>query len=217
MLEVKTFAGGPFAENSYLAWRSGSSDVVAIDPGAEATAMAQVITEQQLELAAILLTHAHIDHIEGVGTLKQLHPAPTYLHPADRAFYDNIVMQGAQFGLRVEKQPPVEHELAHGQTLQVGGISFEVRHVPGHSPGHVMLYVAAAKAAFVGDVVFQNSIGRTDLPGGDYQLLMRSIREHVMTLPDDTTLYSGHGPKTTVRDERAFNPFIAPSYGGSFA
>jgi glyoxylase-like metal-dependent hydrolase (beta-lactamase superfamily II) len=104
-----------------------------------------------------------------------------------------------------------------GTALELAGIRFEVRHVPGHAPGHVILYVPAAGVAFVGDVVFQGSIGRSDLPGGDFQQLMRSIREQVLTLPDETALYPGHGPSTTVGHERISNPFLVPNLRGGFA
>jgi glyoxylase-like metal-dependent hydrolase (beta-lactamase superfamily II) len=142
--------------------------------------------------------------------------APIYLHADDRFLYDAATVQGAQFGVTVEPLPDIDLNLEHEQKLQLAGLEFQVAHVPGHSPGHVILYVEDADAAFVGDVVFQSSIGRTDLPGGSYQQLMQSIREHVMTLPDETKLYSGHGPPTTVGAERVNNPFIAPMYGGSF-
>jgi len=216
MLDIKTFTGPGFGENAYLVRNQNSSDVIAIDPGADASAMVRELQSSKLNLAAILLTHAHLDHIEGVAALKRHASAPLYLHADDRIFYDNAQMQAAQFGMRVETLPPVDHWLAPGP-LNVAGISFDVRHVPGHCPGHVIFFAADDGVAFVGDVVFQGSIGRTDLPGGDYQVLMRSIRNHVMTLPDRTVLHCGHGPATTVLEERSFNPFIAPLYGGSFA
>ena len=217
MLEIRTFTGPGFAENAYLVWKLGSKTAVAIDPGADADTMVDALQAQKLELAAILLTHAHLDHIEGVAVLKRHVPAPLYLHPDDRLFYDNAAVQAAQFGMQVETLPAVDHWLQHEQQLTLAGIDFEVRHVPGHCPGHVIFYVAADAVAFGGDVVFRGSIGRTDLPGGNDQQLMQSIRERVMTLPNDTTLYTGHGPATTVEEERSFNPFIAPMYGGSFA
>lgn len=218
MLEVRTFMGGAFAQNTYLAWRPGNRHAVAIDAGTAVTDLIATLEREQLTLAAILLTHAHLDHIDGVAALKRHAPAaPIYLHPDDQMFYDHVQAQAAQFGVRVEPLPPVDARYDLSAPLEFAGIRFELAHVPGHAPGHVQLYVADAAIAFVGDVVFQSSIGRTDLPGGDYQLLMRSIREHVMTLPDETVLYPGHGPDTTVRQERAFNPFIAPMYGGSFA
>ncbi|HEX6559779.1 MAG TPA: MBL fold metallo-hydrolase [Longimicrobiales bacterium] len=214
-MHIRTFVAPGFAENSYLAWKARSA--VAIDPGSDSAALIDALRTENLQLDAILLTHAHIDHIEGVAALKRHADAPIYMHSADRAFYDNAGAQAAQFGMQVEKLPPVDKPFAHEQRLRVAGIEFEVRHVPGHSPGHVLLYVEEDKIAFVGDVVFQGSIGRTDLPGGSYQQLMQSIRNHVMTLPNETRLYCGHGPATTVQEERTYNPFIAPMYGGSFA
>jgi len=210
--------GGAFAQNTYLAWRPGSPTAVAIDAGTAVTQLIATLEAERLELAAILLTHAHLDHIDGVAALKRHAPkAPIYLHPDDQLFYDHVQAQAAQFGVRVEPLPAVDARYDLNAPLEVAGIPFDLAHVPGHAPGHVQLYVRDAGVAFVGDVVFQGSIGRTDLPGGDYQMLMRSIREHVMTLPDPTTLYPGHGPETTVQQERALNPFIAPMYGGSFA
>lgn len=217
MLEIKTFVGAGFGENAYLIWRRGSDAAIAIDPGADASAMVAALESNQLKLQTILLTHAHIDHIEGVAHLKRHADVPIYMHPDDAPFYDNAHVQAAQFGMRVEKLPPVDRQLQDGQQLSLAGIELDVYHVPGHCPGHVIFYIEDEKTAFVGDVVFQGSIGRTDLPGGSYQQLMHSIRNRVMTLPDDTALYSGHGPKTTVGEERKANPFIAPLYGGSFA
>ena len=215
-MEIRTYVAAGFAENAYLIWQPGKRAALAIDPG-DAPAMVQTLEEEGLQLEAILLTHSHIDHIDGVAHLVRATDAPVYLHPEARLFYDNVAAQGAQFGMRVETPPPASHELAHAQTLQLAGMTLEVRYVPGHAPGHVLFYSAADQVAFVGDVVFQGSIGRTDLPAGDYQVLMASIRNQVMTLPDETRLYSGHGPVTTVGEERRFNPFIAPMFGGSFA
>jgi glyoxylase-like metal-dependent hydrolase (beta-lactamase superfamily II) len=215
-MEIRTFVAPDFAENAYLIWQPGNTDALAIDPG-DARSILQTLEKEKLQLAAILLTHSHLDHIDGVAQLVRATNAPIYLHPEARLFYDNVAVQGAQFGVRVETPPPPTHELQPGQTLHLADIALEVRYVPGHAPGHVLLYNAEHGAAFVGDVVFQGSIGRTDLPGGNYQVLMDSIRHQVMTLPEDTRLYSGHGPVTTVGEERRFNPFIAPMFGGSFA
>ena len=217
MMDIRTFVGPGFGENAYLIWRLDGKSAVAVDPGADAGSMIATLADEHLKLDAVLLTHAHIDHVEGVAELKRHANAPVYMHSDDMLLYDHAATQAAQFGMNIEKLPPIDRRIAHGHHLNLAGIDFHVRHVPGHSPGHVLYYVAEATVAFVGDVVFQGSIGRTDLPGGDYQQLMRSIREHVMTLPDETTLFCGHGPATTVRAERAFNPFIAPMYGGSFA
>jgi hydroxyacylglutathione hydrolase len=215
-MNIRTFVASGFAENAYLIWQPGNNQAVAIDPG-DAPSIVQTLAEEDLELAAIVLTHSHLDHIDGVAHLVRAANAPIYLHPEARLFYDNASVQAAQFGMRVEAPPPPTHEIVPGEKLNIAGIELEVRYVPGHAPGHVLLYNASEGVAFVGDVVFQGSIGRTDLPGGNYQVLMGSIRDQVMTLPEATRLYSGHGPVTTVGDERRFNPFIAPMYGGSFA
>ncbi|MGH7468432.1 MAG: MBL fold metallo-hydrolase [Longimicrobiales bacterium] len=200
--------------NAYIAWREGGPEAVAIDPGGESVAMADFVEQRELRLAAILLTHAHLDHIDGVAKLVRRTLAPIYLHDADRKLYSAVALQAVQFGMVVDPLPPVNRALTHGQHLQFGSLKFEVRHVPGHAPGHVILYAEQAGLAFVGDVVFQGSIGRTDLPGGNFQELMRSIREQVLTLPPATRLYCGHGPTTTVHHEATTNPFLVASYGG---
>jgi hydroxyacylglutathione hydrolase len=216
-LHIRTFVAPGFGENGYIAWRSGSLIAVCIDPGNSVQQMQQQLDEEQLSVGAILLTHAHIDHVEGLAAMARLTGAPIHLHPADRPLYDNVARQAQQFGMHIEAPPPVDHTLEHGQTLEIGGVTYAVRHVPGHSPGHVLFHAADAGIAFVGDIVFQGSIGRTDLPGGDYGQLIDGIREWLLTLPDDTQLYPGHGPPTTVGHERATNPFLIPHYGGGLA
>lgn len=216
-LRIQTFIAPGFAQNGYVAWRDGAGTAVCIDPGAAAGDMLRLLEHERLTLGAVLLTHAHLDHIEGVAAVVRATGAAVHMHPGDTLLYRHVGEQARQFGLRVEEQPPVDHALSHGQVLEVGDVSYEVRHAPGHSPGHVILYVADAGCAFVGDVVFQGSIGRTDLPGGDYGQLIHSIREQVLTLPEDTQLLSGHGPPTTVGHERATNPFLIPHYGGGLA
>jgi hydroxyacylglutathione hydrolase len=215
-MKILTFTGGAFAENAYLAI-CASGKAVAVDPGAAAPRMVAVLLEEDATLEAILLTHAHLDHVEGVARIRRHAAAPIWLHPGDRPLYDRVAQQATAFGVHMEPPPPPEHELAHGQTFVFGDCSLEVRHTPGHAPGHVILYAAEAGAAFVGDVVFQGSIGRTDLPGGDFRELMRSIREQVLTLPQETRLLPGHGPETTVAHERVGNPFLVPHYGGELA
>jgi hydroxyacylglutathione hydrolase len=216
-LNIRPFVAPGFAENAYLVWQASPGEAVVIDPGNSVAPLLRTVQEAELAVSAILLTHAHLDHIEGVSRLVDATGAPVYLHPADRFLYDAVAQQAIQFGMRVEVPPPPNHGLEHGQQLDLAGIRFAVRHVPGHSPGHVLFHVAEAGCAFVGDIVFQGSIGRTDLPGGDFMQLIAGIREQVLTLPDETALYTGHGPPTTVNHERATNPFLVANYGGGLA
>ena len=217
MITIRTFTSTGFGQNAYLVGCEGSGGWFAIDPGGEAERMADAVEESDGTLEAIVLTHAHLDHVEGVADLAERVPAPVWLHDADRRLYDSVPEQAAMFGHRVRTPPPPDEALVAGMELTLGDCVFEVRHTPGHSPGHVILYCEAAGVAFVGDVIFAGSIGRTDLPGGDYQALMASIREEVLTLPDETSLYTGHGPVTTVERERTTNPFLIPHHPGSRA
>jgi hydroxyacylglutathione hydrolase len=217
ILHTRPFVAPGFGENSYVVWRDASRSAVVIDPGNVVPPVLALLAEEQLELTAILLTHAHLDHVEGVARLFAETNAPIHLHPADRFLYDHVALQAQQFGMKADTPPDVSHALQHGQSLEIGGVRYDVRHVPGHSPGHVLFHIEEAQSAFVGDVVFQGSIGRTDLPGGDFAQLIESIRAEVLSLPDITTLYPGHGPPTTVGHERATNPFLIPHYGGGVA
>ncbi len=216
-LEIRTFTSAGWGENAYLIRGVGQEHAVAIDPGGAVPELVAAIQRESLHLDAILLTHAHIDHIEGVAPLVRAARAPVYLHPAERGWYDQSEAQAQFFGVDFEPPPPPDRELKGGEVLELAGTRLEVREVPGHAPGHVILYDAANALAFVGDLVVQGSVGRTDLPGGNWKQLLASIRAAVLTLPDETVLYPGHGPATTVGQERVGNPFLAPSFGGGFA
>jgi hydroxyacylglutathione hydrolase len=209
LLEVRTVPVGPFQANCFLA-RAGE-DVVIIDPGAEPDRIASLLDAWGVPPRAIVLTHAHVDHVGGVADLVRRYGIPVYLHPDDLPLYERASEHGAMFGVPVEAPPPPDHWLAHGEGLTFGDIEFGVRHAPGHSPGGVVL--VGESEAFVGDCVFSGSIGRTDLPGGDTRTLLHSIREQILTLPPATTLYSGHGPATTVQVEAASNPFVNENAG----
>lgn len=186
--------------------REERGPTLVIDPGADAGRIEDALTKWGTEPEAILLTHAHLDHVTAVGDLVRRYACPVYLHPDDLDLYRAAPHQARMFGLSVSAQPDPDRDLAHGQVLEHGPIRLEVRHAPGHSPGHVVF--VAPGTAFVGDCVFAGSIGRTDLPGGDTQTLLRSIREQILTLPGTTVLHSGHGPATTVDREAASNPFL---------
>ena len=217
-MRVRTFTGGPFAQNGYLAVCEQSGEAVVVDPGAGAAGMVRHLTSGGNTLRAILLTHAHLDHIDGIATVRASFPdVPIHLHPADRFIYDAAPEQAAAFGVPPFEAPPPDHELAPGQRMTFGACAFDVRHAPGHSPGHVVFVAAEHGLALVGDVIFAGSIGRTDLPGGDFLTLIESIRREVLTLPPATRLLSGHGPETTVGWEARHNPFLVPHYGGELA
>lgn len=202
---------GPFQSNCYLVRAAGETRGIVIDPGAEPQRILAGIAEWS-GVEAILLTHAHLDHVGAVADVARETGAPVYLHAADRFLYDIAVDQGRMFGVHVESPPPPDEALFDGQSLSLAGIELEVRHAPGHSPGGVVL--VGDGLAFVGDCVFAGSIGRTDLAGGDTATLMASIRSQILTLPPATVLYSGHGPATTVEREAASNPFLTGGWSG---
>lgn len=205
-MKVVRIPNGQFVENSYLVVDEATRECVVIDPGEEAGLIAHQLTAAGARAVAIWLTHAHIDHVLGVPEIKRLTGVPVYLHPADRLLYDHVAEQAVAFGMRAGPLPPPDRVLDPGAMLLVGQLAFQVRHTPGHSPGGVSF--VAPGVVFTGDVLFQGSIGRTDLPGGDFTTLIRGIERELLTLPDDTIVYSGHGPETTVGNERRHNPFL---------
>ncbi len=214
---VRGFTGGAFAENGYVVRDAEAGCALVVDPGACAVEQVAWLRETGDRLDAIVLTHAHLDHVEGVPAVRRAFPdVPILLHPADLALYRAVPQQGAAFGVDVEELPEPTDVLEAGATLRCGALAFRVREAPGHAPGHVVLVEEDRGYALTGDVIFLGSIGRTDLPGGDFHTLMASIREQILTLPDDMRLLPGHGPETTVGHERRHNPFLVPQYRGRF-
>ncbi len=206
-MKIVQIPNGQFVENCYLLIDESSRECAVIDPGEEAGLILRRIAEAGVRPVAIWVTHAHLDHVMGVPRLSRETGAPIYLHPADRELYDHVIQQGLAFGIRVESLPPPDREFVPGETVRVGTVGFTVRHAPGHSPGSVCL--VGDGVVFTGDVLFAGSIGRTDLPGADFDTLIRSIERELLVLPDSTMVYSGHGPETTVGRERGTNPFLA--------
>ena len=209
-LDVVALPNGQFGENCWLLADQRTGDAVMIDPGEEPGMFLAELDTRRWALRGIWITHGHIDHILGVAAVKRATGAPIHLHPADRPLYDALAEQGAWFGVRADPPPPPDLPLAAGQVLAVGGVDFTVRHTPGHSPGSVSF--VGHGTIFGGDVLFNGSIGRTDLPGGDLATLMRSIQRDFLSLPDSTVVRSGHGPETTIGVERLTNPFLTGAY-----
>jgi glyoxylase-like metal-dependent hydrolase (beta-lactamase superfamily II) len=214
---VETQAVGPFFKNGYVVGCEDSKDAVLIDPGDEVASLLAFADRAGLAIRHILLTHAHVDHITGVAAAKRALNAPIYLHRDDLFLYEHAVEMGAMFGLEVEAQPPVDLFYTPSQVIAFGGCEARVHHTPGHCPGGVCLQIGKAGAQgrdlFVGDTLFAGSIGRTDLPGGDYSTLIASIRKVLLPLGDDAIVHSGHGPDTTIGEERRTNPFLNRAEG----
>jgi len=210
---LETRAVEPFFKNGYVLGCEESREGVVIDPGDEAPLLLEAAKKHGLNIRYILLTHAHLDHITGVGAAKKALGAPVGLHRDDNFLYEAVVQQGQMFGLEVEPQPKVDFFYDGEGPWRFGKYGAWVYHTPGHCPGGVCLAVGREgeqeRTLFVGDTLFAGSIGRTDLPGGDMQTLLSSIRNVLFTFPDDTVVHSGHGQPTTIGRERRFNPFLA--------
>ncbi len=211
-MKIVSAARPPFVKNGFLVSCERTSEGVLIDPGDEVEDLLQAATRDRVNVKMILLTHAHLDHVTGVGAAKAATGAPIWLHHDDLFLYDGVVEQGRRFGFHADPQPPVDRFFEPPQLLVFGDYAVDVRHTPGHCPGGVCFAIGRTgetpTALFVGDTLFAGSIGRTDLPGGDYDVLIHSIRDVLFRYPDDTVVHSGHGPDTTIAAERRSNPFL---------
>lgn len=202
-MEILSFTVTPFMVNCFVIKDKGEALVV--DPGEAAPALLEAIGDCRVRL--IVNTHCHCDHCGGNAALVQRTGADLAIHKDESPLLEAIEAQGQMFGVRVTPSPAPTRFLGEGDKVNVGAASFTVAHVPGHSPGHIML--AGEGCIFSGDVLFAGSIGRMDLPGGNEQQLMESIRTRLLPLPDETVVYPGHGPATTIGEERRTNPFLA--------
>jgi len=213
---VKVFsdAAPPFFKNGFVVSCEDTREAVIIDPGDEVEALLDNVRENELHVQAILLTHAHLDHVTGVGRAVETHKVPVWLHRDDLPLYERAVEQGRMFGIAVEPPPPVDRFYEPGVPFRFGQQIVDILHTPGHCPGGVCLAIgrdgspSLERQLFVGDTLFAGSIGRTDLPGGNSATLLRSIREVLFKFPDDTLVLPGHGPDTTIGRERKTNPFL---------
>ena len=212
MLEIVTFTLGPVQTNAYLVADSESGVAAVIDPSWDGHVILAEAQKRNWRIAHLWYTHAHFDHIGGAGAIADaLNPLPLVaLHPNDHVLW-RAAGGGPAFGFNIDPGPEPTIDFFQGQILKLGDIEFEVRFTPGHTTGHCIFYVSSADVCFCGDLIFAGSVGRTDLPGGDFSTLENSIRTQVFTLPDKTRLLSGHGPETTVGQEKKFNPFVGSS------
>ena len=207
-------AAPPFMTNGFVLGCPRTKEGILVDPGDCVDELVAIARRLDLRITRILLTHAHLDHVSGVAAAKRAFDVPVFLHKDDQFLYDAAAQQGAMFGLRVEQPPPLDrHYGASGEDLGFGDFSVEMHHTPGHCPGGVCLAIGPTgetrRELFVGDTLFAQSIGRTDLPGGDYETLLRSIKEVLFAFPDDTPVHPGHGPSTSVGEEKRSNPFLS--------
>ncbi len=209
MLEIVPFTLGPVQTNAYLVADSNTKEAAVIDPAWDGLTILETARKHGWRIGHLWYTHAHFDHIGGAAEIADaLNPLPlTALHPNDHVLW-RAGGGGAAFGFDIDPGPEPTIDFEHKMTMKLGSVEFEIRFTPGHTLGHCILYVPSASTCFCGDLIFAGSVGRTDLPGGDWHSLERSIREQVFTLPDDTRLLPGHGPATTVAQEKRSNPFV---------
>lgn len=208
--QYKTIPVTPFAQNCSIVWCDETRDAAVIDPGGDLSVLKQAVKDLGLNLKAIWLTHAHIDHAGGAGQLaRELNLPIIGPHPGDQFWIDGLAKQSQMFGFAPAEPFTPTRWLADGDQVSIGHETLDVRHCPGHTPGHVVFHAPQARRVFVGDVLFAGSIGRTDFPGGDHATLLRSITERLWPMGDDTIFIPGHGPESSLGEERRSNPFVA--------
>lgn len=203
---IETLVVGPLAVNCYLVGDDKTREAIIIDPGGNARDILDTLRREQLQPTAIVNTHAHFDHLIALDEIRAQTHAPFYLHIDEAPLLANAQQGAAMFGFAMRQPAPAEHLIKDGDVVRVGALTLQVLHTPGHTPGGICLL--GDGHVFVGDTLFQGSIGRTDLPGGDYGALMGSLRDKLLPLPDETVVHAGHGEATTIGAEKRFNPFV---------
>jgi hydroxyacylglutathione hydrolase len=214
MSPIEVFPVGPLQCNCSLISDPSSEEAVVIDPGGDPEHLLAAIAKSRVRVVALLHTHAHFDHLGGTRALREATLASVRLHPADLPLWQRAGAQAAIFGLRLDDPPAVDAPLADGETMAIGSRRLRVLHTPGHTPGSSsFLLEGEPPVLFAGDTLFRRSIGRTDLWGGSAELIASSIRKRLFLLPEDTAVVPGHGPATTIGEEKALNPFVGENAG----
>ncbi len=211
---LQTLLVGPLGVNCYIVGDEQTREALVVDPGGNAREILNALQQQQLRVVAIVITHAHFDHILALDDVRAATHAPLWMHAAEAPILEHAEAAGAIWGIHVKTPAPADRLLHDGDTVSAGAINLKVLHTPGHTPGGICLL--GNKLVFVGDTLFQGSIGRTDFPGGDYAALMQSIRDKLLPLADDTFVYPGHGPVTTIGEEKELNPYVRPLITGRY-
>lgn len=199
---------GPLQCNCSIFGDETTREATVVDPGDNIDDVVAILERHGLRVKTIVITHAHIDHIGGASKLKKLTGAPVYMNESDQFLYDRLDMQAQWLGIRTPEQTEIDTPLKDGDQLHLGATDFHVLHTPGHTPGSLCLWIPGEKKLIAGDTLFQEGIGRTDLPGGDSRQILSSIREKLFSLPEDTRVYPGHGAPTTIEHEKRFNPCL---------
>lgn len=214
MLIVDWATVGPFRQNSYVLGDPDTKEAVLVDPGDEPSKIEAILEKHGLTPRYILNTHAHLDHVNAVHHFQQKYGLPFYLHRGDEQWLNGLELQGRMFDYPTSPQPKVDRWIEDGEIFPLGKRSIEVIHTPGHTPGGCCLFLRDEKVLITGDTLFAGSVGRTDFPGGSWEQLERSILDRLFPLGDDVTFYSGHGPASTLGEERASNPYVGERRGG---
>ena len=212
---VQMITVGAFQENCYIVGDEATGTGALIDPGDEAARISIAVEQTNLEISQIIVTHAHIDHVGAIAQLADEYACPVLMHEEAETMLQTVPQQAVMMGMRFGKVPTVDRNITDFEVVEVGPLRLHALYTPGHAPGHLSFLVEGEDLVFSGDALFAGSVGRTDLPGGSMETLIRSIEERLLPLPDETRVLSGHGPETTIGRERMSNPFLQGPMGGA--